>query len=1715
MPDRSDIADEVRIHPCGGVEHARAGRAESPGVVVVGHTKAFCGALSVVMPTLVRMTDAARGARKLASSYSTGGGGVVLEHRYGAVLLAHLLSRGPVPGLHSDEFAVERVAFQAAEHAVDDFEVTGRADNDVVVRWLVAVRRAPDLVPSNGKSMALIGSFLKVLDDEPEALRSGTRRLVLVVSSPQNHAGQLGELADLAADSDSNDAFRAKAGNKNKAVADRLGYIDQMVATATGGGEITAHTAELTWRLLAGLTVHQADLEGAQGLRSQTVEALRPVTATGTAGAANELFRRLEGLADTFAPTAGTITENLLRRRLIGFPLARSRSHQAGWQYLDRAESWLRERTGSRLTSDEVPAAVHLPRDRARDDLASAITTTATTATDTTAELAHVLVVTGEPDVGKSALTLDALDQLGQTGEVISAAVALDELPSTVGALETVLGGGIEEVLAGQAGGPPRVLVLDGAEAVQGGRGPLLGALALGAARARMGVVAVSREDARDAVTAALGAVGLRPHGHTVPRLGSEDVAELVTSFPSLSGLSQDPRRAWLLGRPGLVDLLLRARAIEELPAGPLCEADVLRVLWQGLVRHHDTLGPGGASPDGRAETLLALAEAQLDPATPVTPSAVAAEPAALASLRSDGVLAPVHPWDDQPRFASDLVRDLALARKLHSQGWDSLRSAGAPRWAVRAARLACQTRLVQTVATAREDPVHALQALQQQMDALAAEGGGRWTELPCEAVLALAGAHDILAALWPRWLTDDHVLATVLRLAMHNFPISDAAADPLVLAPLVELVVADPTPPITRRTRAAEQNSVPELLATWLRARNRAGPDAPDPLRARLRDRLLALGSGRGDALVLEMLATLGPDLDAATETALRDLADTQPEGLAPVVERPHATCSLARHQPGLLLFLAESYYLESPGQGYSGWHDEGVRDHELEGGFGPGWRRGPFLHLLEHVPAAAVGFIQRMLNTAAQRRGQQMAGHRGVLGETHRTGATLDLPRSGGQFCHGDDHVWYWHRPRSVGPHPCKSALLALERFIEQTLQNPSMTLGRLAAFLLEGCANLAMPGLVFDMLARHLERDETAIDQWLIQPEVWELEFARATGEVGTPMFGPDGPVTASARRSWTPRDVAMYLMGRAILRADQDRVDHIASLGPRLLSAATPPDREARAAVATWVAHLDPANYRGARDRNGALVLAYLPPAELADASSEQQAIFARSELQLRLWNTYSGDPDRAGPVENLIEDLEAARAMTVEPRWVLDVALDDGLAAIAATALRAHADDRAALPDDDLVWAADLLLARADIEAQSHRWRAPSDERGSARSTGIGLATLLHPRLAHLGIEPARRDAAIATCTSAGVDDLRDGLVTGLAPLWTITCGPDPTGTKTSGTDTCLHRTAWAVVEQLAEPVTSGEPTAARPVTDTLPAVPSEDVQPLLLTAPIVASADATGSVCNATAARARDGHAVLLDAHRRHAPWLRRDPGPVSQILAHHEQVTRVLLGHAAGGDPRPVREHVAGYLEHPEALGLLLTTALQTFTHDAELRGALTDLWPPLMDQVLDHVEQHRGDDSDPVARPEGDSPQQRAVPPTQLVPHPQARWFAPDKHRVVTGAAADWIPPDPVAAAVQRWIRASPPSTAAVEALVGLIATAEPAWQASTGLSWVTALINGRYQNASRSAVLIGWIHDIHKGGSSTDAAVLNPLVDGLIAHGASRLVELQRQGEQAHST
>ena len=129
----------------------------------------------------------------VASTYSTGGGGTVLEHTYGAVLLAALLRGDPITGL--GDATPTMVRFQARPASqVDDFLVIGVTPAGHEQSLSIGVRRRPRLTVGDAKSVQLMGDYVRtVLDHWPEIV-AGRWRLQLAVASPSPPAQQLRDL---------------------------------------------------------------------------------------------------------------------------------------------------------------------------------------------------------------------------------------------------------------------------------------------------------------------------------------------------------------------------------------------------------------------------------------------------------------------------------------------------------------------------------------------------------------------------------------------------------------------------------------------------------------------------------------------------------------------------------------------------------------------------------------------------------------------------------------------------------------------------------------------------------------------------------------------------------------------------------------------------------------------------------------------------------------------------------------------------------------------------------------------------------------------------------------------------------------------------------------------------------------------------------------------------------------------------------------------------------------------------------------------------------------------------------------------------------------------------------------------------------------------------------------------------------------------------------
>ncbi len=247
-------------------------------------------------------------------------------------MLAGLLTEDPVQELGDDVLPLN-IRFQASPvSAVDEILLSGRAPDGGTRKAAIAVRRAPSLIPSDEKSVRLIGSFLTAVSENWDEITAGRWRSILAAVTGSNAVSQAGKLAEIARAQESDAAFRTEIadGVHAKALRDRLANLDEIVAKATEdcSGTREVDVKELTWRLLFSLRVRELRLEGADSAdRTFTVTRLRSATADNTPAAADMLFSKLCELAGRYAPEGASADANKLRRDLSGTALLASRRH--------------------------------------------------------------------------------------------------------------------------------------------------------------------------------------------------------------------------------------------------------------------------------------------------------------------------------------------------------------------------------------------------------------------------------------------------------------------------------------------------------------------------------------------------------------------------------------------------------------------------------------------------------------------------------------------------------------------------------------------------------------------------------------------------------------------------------------------------------------------------------------------------------------------------------------------------------------------------------------------------------------------------------------------------------------------------------------------------------------------------------------------------------------------------------------------------------------------------------------------------------------------------------------------------------------------------------------------------------------------------------------------------------------------------------------------
>jgi hypothetical protein len=1023
--------------------------------------------------------------------------------------------------------------------------------------------------------------------------------------------------------------------------------------------------------------------------------------------------------------------------------------------------------------------------------------------------------------------------------------------------------------------------------------------------------------------------------------------------------------------------------------------------------------------------------------------------------------------------------------------------------------------------------------------DDLASEYGVRWADVPLEALITLGSPHDALERASPALADKDgEGLRRLLMLVLQRYT-DGLSADPNVAEPIVQLLANHSTH--MRRLPDDIHKSAGEIEIRWLRGLALRGvADRTNSLRTRVRDRLLSLDVQYHDEDGLECLALLGADLNAAAERRLRKLASDAPWWLAPCVESEIAGLSMACHRPDLLLELAEAYYIDrrdNRDRGYS-LMDDGVRRHHRKGGFGvpmASWSHGPFFALLRAVPLPALAFINRLLDHAVRARIRllrSLDSANAYQAEESTTdddlaGITLDLPGIGTRRLVGDSHAWAWYRGSTVGPHPCMSALLAAERFVDR-LHDLGRSLRVLVTRLLKDCHNLAMPGLVVGFLIRHLDEVTDELDFWLAEPMFWNLEFGRSTTEGYLHIQGLDPEdLHGRSRRRMTPAEVASELMVRAIVRGDETAISRLRSVAEKLVERAStlygpdpsaPGFEERMTIVRNWSSFLRPESYKAVKLPDGRAGIEYTPP-EVSTEFATRQEDLGRGMQIMRLLN-YSAQPGRQPvDVSNLEADIKLALELHTNPPESGQEFVRDALPAIAATAIIAFVDGRVQPERAELEWAAAVILQAAMQTPDHDSLDYGFFDMGGDRSAAFAIPCLLLPPFnedapSWLDEEDLKlvRDALLRLMTS-GSEEVRRRTAKGLNRIWDAPCTPG----AGSGSP-CRHEIAFEAVEASVRDCRMGSfdskahrrrirSIVGRPA-EALDAIKSEDLLMGRLVAPLIASCSCASSACcvSEQAGALRD---VLLRVHAKGAVhWVGKhyqlDSNPEVQ-----EEVAECVLAAAGQRNLEAIKAYVGTLLKEPTALWHFLLEVSRSATYDLASRKIVRKVWPSVMAHALAAIEEGRSSLCQTGRYGHRDRDEAAA----SLLLSPQIRMNDRDIDATLQRTKGDWLDLDAMEPLIARWLPFAVGIPQCVDSMVRFVDTMDPSVQLSRGLDLVLQVIDGQFESiASRTWLLCDWLQRLRAGHLLQGATLskFQMLVDGLAAHGDRRAARLQESLE-----
>ncbi len=1662
------------------------------------------------------------GAQSGSSPYATGGGGVSLAHRIAAIYLSIVLTGER--RTEALELPVRRVSFQTGPaHAVDDL-LLECSDGASDVTVAIACRATPDFVVSDEPTVKLVGSLL----DEVARFDANSHHVAIAVGGWSTQWGYLATVCDIARSNADAVTFKASLEvdkRWQKKVRDRLDQFLQMVDLATSKTKSEDEVLQLTFTVLSRLYILGFAVQSPnESDRAATATKLDAIAADSVDGIA--IRNRLEVEATRYDAAGAVVDLALLRRDLHTLLEPAATRNTQAWEALAEHRKVATARV--RATIGEG-SATSSPLGIAFDDRRERLTTAITKA----GSEIGALLVSGESGTGKSALTLSAIAQLEADNPTLFEALVVNfrALPRTSLEFGAAIGTSIGNVLA-ELSAPSRVLVIDAADAALERSASLLSDLVLAAARAGVGVIAVTADTALEFVEGQLAlGFGKDVACFTMQPLGDSDIDAIAEHFPLLRTILRDLPTASLLRRLVVLDLL--ARTGTEL-SGPMNEWDCLELVWRRIVRGEGN--PAAGSAEARERTLLSVAAATLNLPSD-GPSAAGIDLPAVDSLRRDHLLTPASPFVGRLEFAHDEVRRYATAILLVRARSlaDTLLEAGGPRWALSAATLACKGQLLAAGTRAPQAFAHMV----RELGSFATEYGPRWSDLPVEAVLDSPKAYECLKAELDNPLSPLH-LDDVVRIVDQRHRVN-GLPDPQVATPVVRVLLDNAEP-----WRVSEPSF--GLLAGWLQSLVLLNSPVGDPVRLDLRDRLLAywdslapfeptsgvkavsgfaeMGFGparsRGRRLAFEVrderyvecLALLGPDIDDRIEQCLLAIADDAPAFLAPAADAPLSARAIALRDPELLARLIEAYYIDDTD---TGWHlEDGVRDHQgrWTGARPPFFEYyyGGFWSLFNFATyKTSVRVLNNILNHGARVRVQTLVGldmgpfevalgHEPEPEDESETGARLTLDGHPRLYV-GDPHVWSWYRGTSVGPYSGVSALLAMERVAEGWL-DAGVTPAQVVRALLEGCENLAVPGMLFGLLSRNIENVTDELDPFLAEPVVWQLEFARAIGEYSGLRARTDD-LRHQERRNWSPREVCAMLM----TRADEGRAQTLRSVGELLTSNG---DRlgVSQELTKNWAASLDADRYE-VTQQGDQLYLQVNPPDELkaaqAQHAADQEQVNTSMRLQNRYWGSRRNHADYVPPTPaEVAEDLTAGRRLLEAENQFMPTEPLNGVAHVVRFAVQSAAAGEIGALGDESEFAARLVLkiALAFKAAKDQRGEGQYFDLGADRAVANALPAFLLPALADLlpPIGATTADVYEAGMAIAGRAPLetRLHLARGCDILWVASCHGTP----------CIHQTAidWLLETARGAEIDEWDTQAQRRthvyidggIAARLQDLDGASIDLSMLDAPIRGlGAAAASNHCGTT--KAGGLLAQFLDIQRRTTVTHTGKGGSIDLRGTHALVAARALLdNYATSQDSGPVLGHLDVLSTDASLLSGFLHGLAAAGAENGRRAQAARDLWPTVVERALTYADQKPNPYRD---RSWGDWAT------AALMPEPLS--WAEGLYSELTGPPIEWVKAEDLVDLIDQWIPLGRGEGKCVDALIRILRMLPLSDQVNRGLTWITELCTRDGQIAvSQTWFSNDWLKEVRATAEELNQlGEWQKLVDAMVVAGNEGLAPYSR--------